>query len=341
MRYMKPLNLFQDLLKIPAVERGRLLGLDVGDKYVGLAVSDFNNKVASPLSVLVRKKSNIGLMALDFQHLINELSLSGFIVGYPYDRRKNSPNATQVKVFVDDLTKTGKLDEVPYTFWEECFSTKNVEVLLKPFNFHPIETKTISDKFAAVGILQCRYNGFVKALVRYLNLLPNMGSSMGSYKLNTSGVSREKHGANCYGGILRDERGCWIRGFMGHVRTSLARSDAEILAVFKGIELIDTLRLQNATLETDSLFAFDILEKPDLYTKSPKLRANISECQTLIKKNGITLSLITSEENKCAHFLAKLAMDDVDDEHEDVLDPPPGIETLMMADISHVTMSRS
>nr|GFB42487.1 putative pre-16S rRNA nuclease isoform X1 [Tanacetum cinerariifolium] len=68
-RYMKPLNLFQDLLKIPAVERGRLLGFDVGDKYVGLAVSDFNNKVASPLSVLVRKKSNIGLMALDFQHL--------------------------------------------------------------------------------------------------------------------------------------------------------------------------------------------------------------------------------------------------------------------------------
>ncbi|GJW78542.1 putative pre-16S rRNA nuclease isoform X1 [Tanacetum coccineum] len=49
MRYMKPLNLFQDLLKIPAVERGRLLGLDVGDKYVGLAVSDFDNKVASPL----------------------------------------------------------------------------------------------------------------------------------------------------------------------------------------------------------------------------------------------------------------------------------------------------
>nr|GFC72258.1 putative pre-16S rRNA nuclease isoform X2 [Tanacetum cinerariifolium] len=44
-------------------------------------------------------------MALDFQHLINGLSLSGFIVGYPYDRRKNSPNATQVKVFIDDLTK--------------------------------------------------------------------------------------------------------------------------------------------------------------------------------------------------------------------------------------------
>ncbi|CAL5420581.1 unnamed protein product [Camellia sinensis] len=47
------------------LERGRLLGLDVGDKYVGLAVSDTNNKIASPLSVLIRKKSKIDLMAND------------------------------------------------------------------------------------------------------------------------------------------------------------------------------------------------------------------------------------------------------------------------------------
>ena len=49
MRYVKPLNLFHDLLTSTAVKRGRLLGLDVGDKYVGLAVSDTHNKIASPL----------------------------------------------------------------------------------------------------------------------------------------------------------------------------------------------------------------------------------------------------------------------------------------------------
>jgi putative Holliday junction resolvase len=49
MRYVKPWNLFHDLLKSNAVERGRLLGLDVGDKYVGLAVSDPHNQIASPL----------------------------------------------------------------------------------------------------------------------------------------------------------------------------------------------------------------------------------------------------------------------------------------------------
>ncbi|KAJ9550082.1 hypothetical protein OSB04_022625, partial [Centaurea solstitialis] len=180
MKYMKPLNLFQDMLKLHAVERGRLLGLDVGDKYVGLAVSDFNNKVASPLSVLVRTKNNIGLMAIDFQNLISELSLSAFIVGYPYDRHKNSPSATQVKVFVDDLCKLGKLDDVKYTFWDECFTSKileesgriemlnsidqipflllNVDLLLKPLQFPPSEAKTISDKFAAVLFLYCLLN---------------------------------------------------------------------------------------------------------------------------------------------------------------------------------------
>ncbi|KAM1079963.1 hypothetical protein ACFX2B_014469 [Malus domestica] len=154
MRYVKPLNLFQDLLKANTLERGRLLGLDVGDKYVGVAVSDLHNKIASPLSVLLRKKSNIGLMAADFQSLISELSLVGFIVGYAFDRQKGTPDAVQVKLFIDDLSKTRKLEGLKYTYWDEGFTSKNVELLLKPLNLPPVQSKTIMDKFAAVGILQ-------------------------------------------------------------------------------------------------------------------------------------------------------------------------------------------
>ncbi|XVE64847.1 hypothetical protein DITRI_Ditri07aG0134800 [Diplodiscus trichospermus] len=154
MQYVKPLNLFQNLLKAKALERGRLLGLDVGDKYVGLAVSDLDNKIASPLSVLIRKKTNIDLMASDFQSLISELSVVGFIVGYPFDRQRLARDATQVKLFIDDISKTGRLDGLKYTYWDECFTSKNVELLLKPLNLHPILAKTIIDKFAAVQILQ-------------------------------------------------------------------------------------------------------------------------------------------------------------------------------------------
>lgn len=55
MKYVRPLNLFKDLLEVKrhAREGKRLLGLDVGDKYVGLAVSDPTNKIASPLRYLI------------------------------------------------------------------------------------------------------------------------------------------------------------------------------------------------------------------------------------------------------------------------------------------------
>ncbi|OMO58638.1 Resolvase, holliday junction-type, YqgF-like protein [Corchorus olitorius] len=154
MQYVKPLNLFQHLIKAKSGQRGRLLGLDVGDKYVGLAVSDIDNKIACPLSVLVRGTKNMDLMANDFKSLISQLSLVGFIVGYPYDRQKLARNAIQVKLFIDDISNTGELDGVKYTFWDEGFTSKNVELLLKPLNMHPTSSKTIADKFAAVQILQ-------------------------------------------------------------------------------------------------------------------------------------------------------------------------------------------
>ncbi|XP_073133126.1 uncharacterized protein [Henckelia pumila] len=147
MKYLKPMKLFQELSKSNGLKKRRLLGLDVGDKYVGLALSDANNKIAAPLSVLIRKKTNIDLMATDFQSLISEFSLSSFVFGYPFDRQKNSQNAVHVKLFIDDLTKTGKFEDLNYTFWDECFTSK-------PLNLHPVQCKTIVDKFAAVGILQ-------------------------------------------------------------------------------------------------------------------------------------------------------------------------------------------
>ncbi|PNX59734.1 holliday junction resolvase, partial [Trifolium pratense] len=80
MRYVKPFELFHDLMKTTQKERGRLMGLDVGDKYVGLALSDFDNKIASPFSVLLRKKNNVDLMADDFKSLA--LSCDGFLSSF-------------------------------------------------------------------------------------------------------------------------------------------------------------------------------------------------------------------------------------------------------------------
>ncbi|OIV94904.1 hypothetical protein TanjilG_22101 [Lupinus angustifolius] len=144
--------LFHDVAKN---SHSKLLGLDVGDKYVGLALSDFHNHIASPFSVLLRKKSNIALMASDFQCLITQYSLKGFVIGIPFDRHRVSADAVQVKAFINDLSNTKKLHGIPYTYWNERFTSKNVELFLRSLDlYHPYHSKTMLDKFAAVGILQ-------------------------------------------------------------------------------------------------------------------------------------------------------------------------------------------
>lgn len=70
MKYVKPSILFRDLLKRDELKHSRLLGLDVGDKYVGLAVSDPDNKIASPLRYFVHDGvlcEGLGVMGLKLE----------------------------------------------------------------------------------------------------------------------------------------------------------------------------------------------------------------------------------------------------------------------------------
>uniref|UniRef100_A0A0E0C843 YqgF/RNase H-like domain-containing protein n=1 Tax=Oryza meridionalis TaxID=40149 RepID=A0A0E0C843_9ORYZ len=156
MRLLKADQLFRKVIDGGSRKQSRLLGLDVGSKYVGLAVSDDKNRIALPLSVLSRTKTNISLMADDFVTLVSKYSLAGFVVGYPFNLQgQSSPNALQVRLLVGELCKTGKLDDMSYTYWDENFTSKCVEALLHPLKLHdPVETKTMTDKFAAVCILQ-------------------------------------------------------------------------------------------------------------------------------------------------------------------------------------------
>ncbi|RLM86774.1 putative pre-16S rRNA nuclease [Panicum miliaceum] len=133
MRVLQAEELFQKVLEGGSKTKvARLLGLDVDSKYVGLAVSDEKNRIALPLSVLSRTKTNINLMADDFKTL-----------------------AVQVRLLAGELCKTGKLDDLCYTYWDENFTSKCVEALLHPLNLkNRDEAKTITDKFAAVCILQ-------------------------------------------------------------------------------------------------------------------------------------------------------------------------------------------
>ncbi|KAJ7952319.1 Polynucleotidyl transferase, ribonuclease H-like superfamily protein [Quillaja saponaria] len=104
MRYVKPLSMFHDLLNTTP-KRGRLLGLDVGDKYVGdgcFRPSKYNCFTAE---CTAQEENKFRFNGLRF-------SESGVKV------------VVQVKVFIDDLCKTGKLEGLRYTYWNECFTSK-------------------------------------------------------------------------------------------------------------------------------------------------------------------------------------------------------------------------
>ncbi|KAL6845202.1 hypothetical protein ACP4OV_024697 [Aristida adscensionis] len=194
MRFLQAEELFRKILESGSKnKRPRLLGLDVGSKYVGLAVSDEQNRIALPLrcwakqikldydglprprsvfpgwaggtefasvcaylGVLSRTKTNINLMADDFKTLVSKYSLAGFVVGCPFNLRgQPSPVTVQVGLLVGELCETRKLDDMCYTYWDESFTSKCVEALLHPLNLKNWEeAKTMTDKFAAVCILQ-------------------------------------------------------------------------------------------------------------------------------------------------------------------------------------------
>lgn len=95
-------------------------------------------------------------MADDFKTLVSMYSIAGFVVGYPFKiYGQPCASAIQVRHLAGELCKTGKLDDLPYAYWDENFTSKCVEALLHPLNLKDLdEAKTMTDKFAAVCILQ-------------------------------------------------------------------------------------------------------------------------------------------------------------------------------------------
>uniref|UniRef100_A0A453FKX7 YqgF/RNase H-like domain-containing protein n=2 Tax=Aegilops tauschii subsp. strangulata TaxID=200361 RepID=A0A453FKX7_AEGTS len=71
MRLLKAEELFRKLLEGGSKKQPRLLGLDVGSKYVGLAVSDQKNRIALPL--------RYGLLAIGVEDMFLDANVSGHV----------------------------------------------------------------------------------------------------------------------------------------------------------------------------------------------------------------------------------------------------------------------
>ncbi len=129
----------------------RLLGLDVGTKTVGLALSDPSLTVASPLQTIRRTKFTRD--AEELEAIISEHGVGGLVVGLPLNMDGSEGRACQsVRQFAANLLAR---NDMPIAFHDERLSTAAVErMLVKEADMTRQRRAKVVDKAAAAYILQ-------------------------------------------------------------------------------------------------------------------------------------------------------------------------------------------
>ncbi len=127
------------------------MGLDVGSKTVGLALSDGTLSIASPLQTLRRVKFKHDVEAL--KALIDEHGVGGLVIGLPINMDgSEGPRCQSTRQFAANLL--GKFD-IPIAFQDERLSTAAVErVLIEEADMSRKRRAEVVDKMAAAWILQ-------------------------------------------------------------------------------------------------------------------------------------------------------------------------------------------
>ena len=152
-----------DLLNLKAAlaRQSRLLGLDVGSKTIGLAISDSSLRVASPLSTIRRAK--FATDAQEINQIIAERGIGGLVIGLPIAMDgSEGPRCQSVRQFGANLLA---VIDLPVAFWDERFSTIGAERPLREAEMSHRRRADVIDKLAAAYILQ-------GALDRLANLGP-------------------------------------------------------------------------------------------------------------------------------------------------------------------------
>jgi putative holliday junction resolvase len=131
-------------------ERGSLLGLDLGTKTIGIAVSDPDRKLAAPVVTLTRTRFSAD--AEQLLQLAKERRAVGFVLGLPLNMDgSEGPRAQATRAFARNLAK---LTQLPIALWDERLSTAAVERVLIEADLSRAKRKAVIDRHAAAYILQ-------------------------------------------------------------------------------------------------------------------------------------------------------------------------------------------
>lgn len=129
----------------------RLMGLDVGDKTIGVAVSDELGISASPVTVIQRTGSLKREIA-EIRRVVEEYGIERIVVGMPLMLDGTTGvQAQKVEVFAEALRRRV---EIPIVMWDERLTTAEVERILIAADQSRAKRKKVIDKLAAAVILQ-------------------------------------------------------------------------------------------------------------------------------------------------------------------------------------------
>jgi len=129
----------------------RLLGIDLGSKTIGLAISDVMRSVASPVETLVKGKFTKD--AQKIQKLIDSEQFGGIVLGLPKEMDGTEGKRCQItRAFAFNMS--GAID-LPILLWDERLSTVAVErILINEADMTRKRRKEVVDRAAAAYILQ-------------------------------------------------------------------------------------------------------------------------------------------------------------------------------------------
>ena len=127
-----------------------LVGLDLGTKTLGVAVSDRLKIIASPLSTIQRTGTKKDILKL--QEILKEYEIGGFILGLPLSLDNSENKQTQlVRNFNSEINSFFKL---PSILWDERFSSDVIFKELRKANMSKTKIKNKLDQQSASYILQ-------------------------------------------------------------------------------------------------------------------------------------------------------------------------------------------
>ena len=142
-----------DLIDLGAAAPPRtpLLGLDLGEKTIGVAVSDRERMIASPLELI--RKSRFTVEAERLFALMQDRGASGIVIGLPVNMDgTEGPRCQSVRAFARNLLR---LRDTPIAFWDERLSTAAVQrMMTSEADLTRARRAELVDKAAAAWILQ-------------------------------------------------------------------------------------------------------------------------------------------------------------------------------------------